>query len=66
MAIRPQFISYQTAIGQALLGHKVGEIVELNDDKESKRLVILSIEAAPRDVTPPDPTLAEVGEATAV
>ena len=52
-------ISYQTAIGQALLGHKLGEIVELNSDHDTKRFAILSIEAAPRDTVPPDPTLTE-------
>jgi len=58
-------ISYQTAIGQALLGHKIGEIVTLSDDKETRRFAIISIEPAPVDVTPPDPALAEVAEPVA-
>ena len=53
-------ISYQTAIGQSLLGHKVGEVVTLADQEETKRFAILSIEPAPVDVTPPDPSLLEV------
>jgi transcription elongation GreA/GreB family factor len=58
-------ISYQTAIGQALLGHKIGEIVTLSDDAETRRFAIISIEPAPVDVTPPDPSLAEVAEPVA-
>lgn len=50
-------ISYQTAIGQALIGHRLGEIVELNADQGSGRYAILSIEAAPLDVVPPEPEL---------
>jgi transcription elongation GreA/GreB family factor len=53
-------ISYQTAIGQALLGHKLGEIVTLTDEQESRRFAIISIEPAPVDITPPDPSLTEV------
>ena len=53
-------ISYQTAIGQAMLGHKVGEIVTLSDETETRRFAILSIEPAPVDVTPPDPSLTEI------
>lgn len=53
-------ISYQTAIGQALLSHKVGEIVTLTDDAETRRFAILSIEPAPVDVTPPDPSASEI------
>jgi transcription elongation GreA/GreB family factor len=53
-------ISYQTAIGQALLGHSLGEIVTLNTDHGSGRFAIISIEAAPVDETPPEPALAEV------
>ncbi|MBA3832310.1 MAG: GreA/GreB family elongation factor [Chthoniobacterales bacterium] len=53
-------ISYQTAIGQALLGHRVGEIVELNSGEESGRYAILSIEPAPLDVLPPEPELEPV------
>ena len=53
-------ISYQTAIGQALLGHRLGEIVELNADEENGRYAILSIAAAPLDVVPADPELEPV------
>jgi transcription elongation GreA/GreB family factor len=53
-------ISYQTAIGQALLGHKIGEIVTLTDEIETRRFAIISIEPAPVDVTPPDPSLTEI------
>jgi transcription elongation GreA/GreB family factor len=59
-------ISYQTAIGQAMLGHKLGEIVTLPDHEETRRYAIISIDPAPVDVTPPDPSLAEVGEPVAV
>jgi len=52
-------ISYQTAIGQALLGHKAGEIVQLSSDHGSGRYAILSIEAAPVDTVAPDPSLME-------
>jgi transcription elongation GreA/GreB family factor len=58
-------ISYQTAIGQALLGHKLGEVVTLTDDNETRRFAIISIDSAPVDVTPPDPTLTEVAEPVA-
>ena len=50
-------ISYKTAIGQALLGHKLGEVVLLNTDHGTSRFAIISIEPTPRDETPPDPTL---------
>jgi transcription elongation GreA/GreB family factor len=55
-------ISYQTAIGQALLGHKVGDVVTLNAD--GGRYAIISIEAAPRDETQPDPSLSETEPAS--
>ncbi len=42
-------ISYQTAIGQALLGHEVGETVSLNAEHESAEFTIISIQAAPPD-----------------
>jgi transcription elongation GreA/GreB family factor len=58
-------ISYQTAIGQALLGHKLGEVVTLTDHDATRRFAIISIEPAPVDVTPPDPSLAEI-EAEAI
>jgi transcription elongation GreA/GreB family factor len=59
-------ISYQTAIGQALLGHKLGEIISLTDDDETRRFAIISIDPAPLDVTPPDPSLTEIPAAEAV
>jgi transcription elongation GreA/GreB family factor len=55
-------ISYQTAIGQALLGHKIGDVVTLS--AESGRYAIISIEAAPRDETAPDPSLSETEPAS--
>ena len=42
-------ISYQTAIGQALLGHEVEETVSLSTEHRSAEFTILSIEAAPPD-----------------
>jgi transcription elongation GreA/GreB family factor len=45
-------ISYQTAIGQALLGHKTGEIVTLNTDQAAAQFEIISIEPAPPDKMP--------------
>ena len=50
-------ISYQTAIGQALLGHRMGEVVELNAEQGRGRYTIISIESAPLDVVPPEPEL---------
>jgi transcription elongation GreA/GreB family factor len=58
-------ISYQTAIGQALLGHKIGEVVTLTDHEATRKFAIISIEPAPVDVTPPDPSLVEVTEPVA-
>ncbi len=52
-------ISYQTATGQALLGHKLGEVVTIKTDEGERSFAIISIEAAPRDETPPDPALTE-------
>ncbi|HEV2096495.1 MAG TPA: GreA/GreB family elongation factor [Chthoniobacterales bacterium] len=43
-------ISYQTAIGQALLGHRLGETVSLQADQGTGEFEIASIEAAPVDV----------------
>ena len=45
------FISYQTAIGQALLGHKAGEVVALPNGE----FEIVSIEPAPVDKPAPEP-----------
>jgi len=53
-------ISYQTAIGQALLGHKSGEFVTLNTEHGDGRFAIISIEAAPVDTAAPDLSITEV------
>jgi transcription elongation GreA/GreB family factor len=45
-------ISYQTAIGQALLGRKAGETVLLNREEGATEFEIISIEPAPVDVAP--------------
>ena len=42
-------ISYQTAIGQSLLGHEIGEIVPLNTEHGTVQFTIISIEPAPPD-----------------
>ncbi|HEX4696649.1 MAG TPA: GreA/GreB family elongation factor [Candidatus Udaeobacter sp.] len=52
-------ISYQTAIGQALLGHEAGETVSLNTDDGTAQFVILSIDAAPPDQISAAPDIAE-------
>ena len=52
-------ISYQTAIGQALLGRKVGEAVLLNQEQGSAQLEIVSIEPAPVDTAATSPDLLE-------
>jgi transcription elongation GreA/GreB family factor len=46
-------ISYQTAIGQALLGHEVGESVPVNTEHGVAQFTITSIEPAPPDQTTP-------------
>ncbi|HEV8418575.1 MAG TPA: GreA/GreB family elongation factor, partial [Candidatus Udaeobacter sp.] len=51
-------ISYQTAIGQALLGHEVGETISLNRDEGTAQFTIVSIQPAPPDQTAPAPELA--------
>jgi transcription elongation factor GreA len=48
-------ISYQTAIGQALLGRKTGETVSLNTEHGAAQFAIVSIQPAPSDQTPPMP-----------
>jgi transcription elongation GreA/GreB family factor len=53
-------ISYQTAIGQALLGHKPGEVVTLNTEHGDGHFAIISIEAAAVDTAVPDLSLTEV------
>jgi transcription elongation factor GreA len=45
-------ISYQTAIGQALLGRKAGEVVVLNADHGTGTYEIVEITPAPIDVVP--------------
>ena len=51
-------ISYQTAIGQALLGHEIGETIPLNRDEGTAQFTIVSIQPAPPDQTAPAPELA--------
>jgi len=48
-------ISYQTAIGQALLGHKTGDAVPLNTEHGAAQFTIVSIQPAPPDETAPAP-----------
>jgi transcription elongation GreA/GreB family factor len=43
-------ISYQTAIGQTLLGRAVGDVVTLNKEQGTGDFTIVSIEPAPLDV----------------
>jgi len=50
-------ISYQTAIGQALLGHKTGDAVPLNTEHGAAQFTIVSIQPAPPDETAPAPGL---------
>jgi transcription elongation GreA/GreB family factor len=52
-------ISYQTAIGQSLLGKHLGEVVELNAEEDTGRYEITAIEAAPLDQVPADSELVE-------
>ena len=61
-------ISYQTAIGQALLGHEIGETISLNTEHDSAQFTIVSIQAAPPDqgaATPAPPTESPVETAIA-
>jgi transcription elongation factor GreA len=50
-------ISYQTAIGQALLGHELDETVSLDTEHGTSQFTIASIQPAPPDQTAPPPTL---------
>jgi transcription elongation GreA/GreB family factor len=50
-------ISYQTAIGQALLGHEIGDNVSLNSEHGVDQFTIVSIQPAPRDQAEPAPVL---------
>jgi transcription elongation GreA/GreB family factor len=52
-------ISYQTKIGQSLLGQHVGDVVELNAEGDIGRYAIVAIEPAPVDEVPADPELVE-------
>jgi transcription elongation GreA/GreB family factor len=56
-------ISYQAAIAQALLGHKVGDKVSVGGEDGARAFVIAAIEAAPVDVSTADPDLVEVATA---
>jgi transcription elongation factor GreA len=44
-------ISYQTAMGQALLGHKAGDAIPLNTEHGAAQFTIVSIQPAPPDET---------------
>src|SRR5207245_4208131 len=50
-------ISYQTAIGQALLGHAVAETISLNTEDSVAQFIIVSIQPAPPDQTLTAPEL---------
>jgi transcription elongation factor GreA len=52
-------ISYQTAIGQALLGHELGESISLNTEHGTAQFTIVSIAPAPPDQAAPEPALPE-------
>ena len=60
-------ISYQTAIGQALLGHRVGETLSMNTEHDAAQFTIISIEPAPPDqMTPASDLPSESAVETAV
>jgi len=46
-------ISYQTAIGQALLGHEIGETISLNTEHGPAQFTIILIDPTPPDQTTP-------------
>jgi transcription elongation factor GreA len=50
-------ISYQTAIGQALLGHETGETISVNTEQDTAQFAITSIQPAPPDQMAPAATL---------
>src|SRR5213596_3235596 len=59
-------ISYQTAIGQALLGHALGESISLNTEDGVAQFIIVSIKPAPADeITPVSGLTSEPAEETA-
>src|SRR5437763_6729307 len=53
-------ISYQTAIGQALLGHKIGKAISLNTDHGAAQFTIVSIKPVQPDKTEPAAALNEM------
>ena len=61
-----RIISYQTAIGQALLGRKVGDTVDLNTDQGSRSFEIIAIDPAAVDVSVQEPELETQAEAIGV
>src|SRR5213596_218888 len=59
-------ISYQTAIGQALLGHALDDTVSLKTEHAASRFAIVSIKPAPADeITPVSGLTSEPAEETA-
>ncbi len=52
-------ISYQTAIGQALVGHEIGETVSLNTEHSAAQFTIVSIQPAPPDQAAPEPAVTQ-------
>jgi transcription elongation GreA/GreB family factor len=58
-------ISYQTAIGQALIGHDVGETVSLKTEHRAAEFTIVSIQAAPIDEMTPAAAITEAAVETA-
>jgi transcription elongation GreA/GreB family factor len=59
-------ISYQTAIGQALLGHETGESVSLNTEHGAAQFTIVAVQAAPIDEPVPESDITESAAETAV
>jgi transcription elongation GreA/GreB family factor len=57
-------ISYQAAIGQALLGHSAGETVSIGSEGAVQRVAIVSISPAPVDVPVASPDLVEAAAST--
>jgi transcription elongation GreA/GreB family factor len=55
-------ISYQTAIGQALLGRAIGDVVTLNSETAPRQYEIRSIEPGPIDIAPAEAIAEAVGE----
>src|SRR6184192_2862073 len=59
-------ISYQTAIGQALLGHALDDTVSIKTEHAASRFAIVSIKPAPADeITPPSGLTSEPAVETA-